>query len=510
MPAALAYPLAGDRHVTRFATEPEAFLGDRIITHPRGRVLGGTSSINGMMYVRGHPLDFDRWAQEGCTDWSFADVAPYFERLENCSHGEAGWRGTSGPIHIKQGDATGNPLNAAFLEAAQEAGYGRTIDINGSRQEGAGVMEQTIHNGTRQSTANAFLRPALSRKNLSLLSRTKLLCLVMDGNRAVGIRVEKDGIVRTISARSDVILATGAFASPHLLLLSGIGPPDQLRAAGVKTVVGLPGVGENLHDHPDVVLRYRCPRPVSLHRTVQPWGKAVAGLRWFLSKNGPAATNHFDVGAFIRSEAGIRHPDLQLSFLPLALAPGAVQSDQSIGEHGFQVHIDLVQPKSRGRMWITSDDANKPPRVRFNYLQEVEDRRRLANGIELSRAILAQRAMKNFLGQEITPGPEAAKNKDLDGWLTHNADTAYHPVGACRMGIPNDPMAVVDPQCRVIGTEGLRVVDLSVMPSIVSGNTNAATIMIAERAADMIRGRMPLPPSTLTPRSNPHWKEHQK
>lgn len=510
MPAALAYPLAGNRFVWRHDTAPEPYLRNRVITHPRGKTLGGTSSVNGMMYVRGHPLDFDRWASEGCEGWSFAEVQPYFERMENCRHGEADWRGTDGPLHIQNGNETATPLNAAFIAAAEEAGYARSADFNGSRQEGSGVMEQTIRNGVRESTANAYLAPAMARKNLTLLPNTTVLSVVIENGRAKGIRVLRDGNVSTIVADQEVILAAGAFASPHLLMLSGIGPAGVLKAAGVPCVSDNKNVGENLHDHPDIVLRYTCPQPVSLHDTVQPWGKAKAGLRWLLNKSGPAATNHFDVGAFIRSEAGLAHPDLQLSFLPLALAPGSVQSDQSIGEHGFQVHIDLIQPESRGRMTLRDADPNTPPALRFNYLEAPSDRRRLAKGLDLAREIISMPAMKPFRGTEVTPGKPLSTPMEIESWLAANTDTAYHPVGACRMGAADDPHSVVDPHCRVIGIAALRVVDSSIMPSIVSGNTNAATIMIAEKAADMIRGRLPPPQSPLKPWQHADWKGKQR
>lgn len=492
MPAALAYPLAGQRFVWRFETEPEPHLGGRRIGHPRGRVLGGTSAINGMMLVRGHRRDFDRWAAEGCRGWSYADVLGYFRRMECYEGGEDAFRGASGPLRVKRGDDAASPLNRAFLEACRQAGHPVTSDINGAEQEGAGAMQQSIRAGVRESTARAYLAPVRSRDNLSVLTNAVAERIVCEEGRARAVVVRRGGEISQVAARREIILAAGAIGSPHLLLLSGIGPGGELSGLGVPVVHHLPGVGANLHDHPDIVVRHSCPEPVSLHRTTLPAGKALAGLRWFLTRRGPAATNHFDVGAFLRSSAEAAHPDLQLSFLPLALAPGSVQSDESIGSDGFQVHIDLVQPESRGRLWLGSPDPVAPPRLVMNYLAETSDRRRLASGLEIVRTILSQPAFRRYRGPELTPGEDIVGARRIDDWLTLNTDTAYHPVGTCRMGDPASAMTVVDPECRVAGVDGLRVVDASVMPSIVSGNTNAATIMIAERASDLILGRQVL------------------
>jgi choline dehydrogenase len=477
--------------------------------HPRGRVLGGTSSINGMMYVRGHPFDFDRWASDGCKGWSFAEVQPYFERLEGCIQaGEL--RGTQGPLFVRRGNPHATPLNEAFLAAAGQARYPASPDFNGLQQEGHGLMEQTIRHGVRESTANAYLKPAGGRPNLNLITHAQALKVLVNNGRATGVRVLRNGERHDILARGEVILAAGTIGSPHLLLLSGIGEGGHLKDKGIEVAVDLPGVGQNLHDHPDIVLRYLCPKPVSLHRNTQALGKAVAGITWFLARRGAAATNHFDAGAFIRSEAGVRHPDLQLSFLPLALAPGATQSDQSIGEDGFQVHIDLVQPLSRGALTLRSADPLDKPQMVFNYLADASDRRRLAKGLLLSREIIRQPAMDAYRGAEVTPGPAVQSMEEIDAWMTANADTAYHPVGTCRMGDDRDRRSVVDPTCKVIGIEGLRVVDASIMPSIVSGNTNAATIMIAERASDIIRGHPPLPAVRASIWDHPRWREAQR
>jgi len=509
MPAALAYPLADDRILWRYEADVEPHLSGRRVGHPRGRVLGGTSSINGMMYVRGHPLDFDRWAREGCSGWTFAEVLPYFQRMEAASGGGP-FRGTGGPLAVRRGNANATPLNAAFLAAAIEAGYPQTEDINANQQEGAGLMEQTIRQGVRENTANAYLKPVRGRSNLTVFTDMTVQQVLLKNKSARGVRVMQNSRKHDIFASSEVILAAGAIGSPHLLLHSGIGPAAMLKQHGIEIVTDLPGVGSNLHDHPDVVLRYLCPEPVSLHRTTLTIGKVLAGLQWFLSKTGPAATNHFDVGAFIRSGAGVRHPDLQLSFLPLALAPGAVQSDQSIGEDGFQIHIDLLQPRSRGALTLNSSDPAVKPSLKFNYLADPEDRKRLAKGLMLAREIVGQHAMDRYRGHEVTPGTHVQSVDGIERWVTENTDTAYHPVGTCRMGKAAAKLSVVDPACRVKGIEALRVVDASIMPSIVSGNTNAATIMIAERASDMIRGLALQPAVPMNAWENPRWRDVQR
>ena len=493
MPAALAYPLAGNRFLNRYETEAEPGLGGRRVTHPRGRTLGGTSSINGMMFVRGHPRDFDRWQAEGCVGWSWAEVLPYFRRMEAAAHGDPVYRGRQGPLGIRLGRLDGSALNPAFLAAAAEAGHPATADINGADQEGAGLMEQTIRDGVRESTSRAYLRPTTDRPNLTVITGARVDRVAITEGRATALHVSTLAGSRQITVRREVILSAGAFASPQILMLSGIGPGAALQALGIEVVADRPGVGQNLQDHPDIILRHRCPLPVSLHYWTTPFGRIRAGLQWFALHRGPAATNQFEVGAFLQSTPAAGHPDLQLSFLPLALAPGSVQSDQSIGSDGFQIHIDLLRPEARGELWLASPDPADLPRMRFNYLTAPADRQRLAHGLALSRAIIGAAAMTPYRGDELLPGPEVASDAAIDAWLTEAADTAYHPVGTCRMGARSDPLAVTDPAGRVIGVDGLRVVDASLMPSLVSGNTNAATIMIAEKLADVIRGHSPAP-----------------
>lgn len=474
VPAALAAVLARPGALWTYGTEPEPGLGGRRLSHPRGRLVGGTSAINGMMWVRGHAADFDAWAGMGARGWDHASVLPDFRAIESLDGGADAWRGGSGPLRVRRAPGD-HVLDRAFLRACAEAGHPATPDINGASQEGAGRIDQTIHAGLRV-TAAAFL---LGARGVRVVPGQVALGLIWEGDRAVGVRL-RAGEAR---AGREVILAAGAFGSPHLLLLSGVGPAADLRRLGVAVVADRPGVGANLHDHPDVTIRMTCREPVSLHPVTRPLGRALAGARWILRRDGPAATSHFEVGAFLRSGAAERRPDLQMSFLPLALAPGAVQGDTSLGQHGFQVHLDLVKPRSRGRLWIASADPATPPRVLFDYLSDPSDLARLRAGVGIVRDILAQPALRRYAGQEVTPGDGWS---DPEAWLRAHADTAYHPVGTCRMGDPADPLAVVDPKGRVLGTRGLRVADASVMPEIVGGNTNAASMMIGWRIGGMV------------------------
>jgi choline dehydrogenase len=483
MPAALAYVLARPEGLWTYATDPEPGLGGRVITHPRGRVLGGTSAINGMMFVRGNKADYDGWAAMGATGWDHAAVLPVFRAMEARREGADAFRGGGGPLSVQRG-AGENALDQAFLAAAEAAGLPATPDFNAASQEGAGHFDQTIRNGTRETAATAFLSP---RPNLRVLSGQTVLGLAFDGARCTGIRLATG----TLRAAREVILSAGAFGTPHLLLLSGIGPADDLLRHGLPVVADLPGVGANLQDHPDLTLRWTCRTPTSLHPLTRPMRKALSGLQWFASRKGPAATSHFEVGAFLRSSTAEAQPDLQLSFLPLALAPGAVQSDTSIGRHGFQVHVDLVKPRSRGALRLASPDPAVPPRMSFGYLTDPSDAARLSLAIDIVRDIVAQGALARHAEAEIDPAPGG----DRSGWLQARTDTAYHPVGTCRMGAPDDPLAVTDPEGRVQGVAGLRVADASLIPDIPGGNTNAAAMMIGLKIAQAITGRLPKEPA---------------
>ncbi|MFO1038671.1 MAG: choline dehydrogenase [Geminicoccaceae bacterium] len=487
MPSAMAYPLQGTRYNWAFTTEPEPFLDGRRIAHPRGRVLGGSSSVNGMCYVRGHARDFDVWAQSGCRGWSYDEVLPYFRRAETHSGPIDTYHGGNGPLHITLGEAS-HPLCRAFVEAGVQAGYPRTPDINGAQQEGFGAVDRTTRDGRRWSTANAYLHPVRHRRNLEVETGSLVTRILVEGGRAVGVELRQLATARTVRAARDVILCGGTFNSPHLLLLSGIGPADDLRKLGVHVAHDLPGVGANLHDHPDIIVKQTCTKPVSLFQQLTPLSKLRIALRWFAFRDGPGATNHYDTGAFIRSGEGVEHPDLMLSFLALAIDSESIQSINTYPHDGFQTHADLLRPTSRGRLWLSNPHPTVPPRFVFNYLETQHDRDALRNAVKLIREIHAQPALAPYRGPELAPGESVRSDAEIDAWIRRTVETGYHPVGTCKMGPETDRTAVVDPDCRAHGLAGLRVVDASVMPRVVSGNTNAATIMIAEKASDAIRG----------------------
>ncbi|QEX20859.1 choline dehydrogenase [Hypericibacter adhaerens] len=487
MPASLAWALQNKTYNWAYQTEPEPFLDGRRMDHPRGKVIGGSSSINGMMYVRGHRRDFDRWAQSGCRGWSYDDVLPYFRKAETYSGGGDEYRGDSGPLNVTEGVIT-NPLSKAWIEAAVQAGYPYNPDINGAEQEGVGPIGRTTHRGRRWSTASAYLHPVRHRPNLAVMTRALTTAIRFEGDRAVAVEVSVEGRSQRISASREIILSGGAFNSPQLLLLSGVGPVEHLREIGIPVVADRPGVGQNLHDHVDVIVKQRCTQPVTLYRKLSLAGKAKIGLRWFLFRDGDGATNHYETGGFVRSGSHVEHPDLELMFLAMATSVDANQSFDSMPFDGFQTHCDLLRPTSRG--WLKLADANPrtPPRILFNYLQTPEDRAAMRTAVRLIRDIHERPALGPYRGGELFPGENVSSDAEIDAYLRKTVDTGYHPVSTCKMGPDSDPTAVVDPACRVHGLRGLRVVDASIMPSIVSGNTNASTIMIAEKAADMIRG----------------------
>jgi choline dehydrogenase len=506
MPSAMGIVVGGSDFNWRYDSEPEPGLDDRRIATPRGRTLGGSSSINGMVYIRGHARDYDGWAAQGCAGWSYAEVLPYFIRAQDHARGADDYRGAGGHLHVTPGDVD-TPLCAAFIAAGVQAGYGRSDDLNGYRQEGFGPVDRTTRDGRRWSTARGYLAEALRRGNLTVATGALARRILFDGDRAIGIEYEQNGQVLRAHARREVLLSAGAINSPHLLLLSGVGPADELRAQGIEPLLDLPGVGRRLNDHPDAVVQCLCKRPVSLYPWATSPGKWWTGARWFLRHDGPAASNHFEAGAFIRSRAGVEFPDLQLTFMPLAVQPGSVDL---VPAHAFQVHIDLMRPTSLGSVTLGSRDPRQPPRIRFNYLQTEQDRADMRAGARLVREILAQPAMRALAGEELVPGPLAQSDAELDQWARRVTETGYHASGTCKMGPAGDPEAVVDPQLRVHGLHGLRVVDASIMPVIVSGNTNAPTVMIAEKASDMIRGQPPLPPKPVPVWICPDWQTRQR
>jgi choline dehydrogenase len=507
MPAALTYNLMDQRYNWYYRTEPQPHLDGRELYWPRGRVLGGSSALNAMVYIRGHAKDYDRWAeQEGCTGWAYADVLPYFRKAESFSLGPDAYRGGDGPLSVWRGTGA-NPLFDAWLEAGRQAGYPFTADMNGFQQEGVGRMDMTIRNGRRCSTRLAYLEPARGRPNLTVVTGALATRILVERGRAVGVQYVENGQAKAVSARQEVIVAGGAINSPQLLMLSGIGPADELAAHGIEAVHDLPGVGKNLQDHLELYIQQACTQPITLMDTMKPHNMVLVGLRWFLRHDGAAASSHLEAGGFIRSGPGIEHPDIQFHFLPALVSDhGRSPGDQ----HAFQVHVGPMRPASRGEITLRSADPRVHPRIQPNYLAEERDRTEMRRSIELSREIFAQAAFDPYRGAEIMPGAHVRSAAELDEFVRRKADSAYHPCGTCRMGDPADPMAVVDPECRVVGLAGLRVVDASIMPSEPSGNLNAPTIMIAEKAADILRGREKLPRSNAPVHSAPDWQTRQR
>ncbi|WP_152220975.1 choline dehydrogenase [Pseudomonas sp. SCB32] len=506
MPSAVGIVVGGTRFNWSYTSEPEPGLDNRRIGTPRGRALGGSSSINGMVYIRGHARDYDGWAERGCEGWSYREVLPYFMRAQNHRDGADAYRGGDGLLHVTPGD-TSPPLCRAFIEAGQQAGYDFSRDLNGYRQEGFGPVDRTTRDGKRWSTARGYLAEALKGSNVSVATSALSRRILFDGNQAYGVEFEMDGERHQVRARHEVLLSAGAINSPQLLMLSGVGPAQDLERLGIPVVHDLPGVGQRLNDHPDTVVQYRCKQPVSIYPWTRAPGKWMIGARWFASHDGLAASNHFEAGAFIRSRAGVEFPDLQLTFMPLAVQPGSVDL---VPEHAFQVHIDLMRPTSLGSVSLTSADPHQAPRILFNYLTTERDRADMRAGARLVREILAQPAMRAYAGDELVPGADQTTDAQLDAWARRVTETGYHASGTCKMGPAGDPAAVVDAQLRVHGLRGLRVVDASIMPEIVSGNTNAPTVMIAEKASDLIRGHNALPASDAPVWIHPRWRECQR
>lgn len=505
MPTAFSIPLNKPRFDWQFHTEPEPGLGNRRLHQARGKVIGGSSSINGMAYVRGSAGDFEEWVELGAEGWSYAEVLPYFRRLEDCVYGEDAYRSTGGPVGVCNGNNMKNPLYRAFIEAGEQAGYGHTDDYNGARQEGFCRMDMTVRDGVRASTANAYLKPALKRPNLDLEMHALSRRIIMDGKRAVGVEYEQQGETVRVRARREVLLCASAFNSPKLLMLSGIGPADQLREHGIDVVHDLPGVGENLHDHLEVWVQRRSTQPITLNGWLNPLAQGWIGARWLLSKSGLGASNQFESNGYIRSRAGLKYPDLQYHFLAGAIA---YDGSSAVKGHGFQVHLGANKPRSRGWVRLRSADPAEPPRMFFNYLAEEEDRQAYRDGLRLTRELFAQPAFDPYRGEEVSPGSEVQSDAEIDAWVARSAETAYHPCGTCRMG--QDEMAVVDPECRVRGVESLRVVDSSVMPTVTNGNINAPTIMIGEKIADRILGREPLAPAEAPVYVADGWERRQR
>ncbi|WP_296746186.1 choline dehydrogenase [Mesorhizobium sp.] len=501
MPSALSIPLNMSLYDWGFASEPEPHLGGRVLATPRGKVIGGSSSINGMVYVRGHARDFDHWAEQGAAGWGFADVLPYFKRMEDSDGGEDGWRGHGGPLHVQRG-ARRNPLYGAFVEAGRQAGFELTDDYNGSKQEGFGPMEQTILGGRRWSAANAYLKPALKRRNVSLLKGFARR-VVIENQRATGVEIEANKQIQVVKARREVIVAASSINSPKILMLSGIGPGAHLQENGIQVIADRPGVGRNLQDHLELYIQQEATRPITLNSVLNPFSKALIGAQWLFFKTGLGATNHFEAAAFVRSQAGVDYPDIQYHFIPAAVRYDGKAAAKS---HGFQAHVGPMRSKSRGSVTLRSPDARAKPVIRFNYMSHPDDWSEFRHCIRLTREIFGQRAFDGYRGQEISPGSHVQSDDELDAFIRDHAESAYHPCGTCRMGRADDPTAVVDPECRVIGIEGLRVADSSIFPRVTNGNLNAPSIMTGEKASDHILGRTPLAPSNQEPWINPRWQ----
>ena len=485
MPAALSYPMNMPLYDWGYLSEPEPHLGGRRMATPRGKVIGGSSSINGMIYVRGHAKDYDYWAESGAEGWNYASVLPYFKRMEQWHDGghggDASWRGKSGPLHVSRGPRN-NPLTRAFVDAGRQAGYPVTGDYNGQQQEGFGPFDATIWKGRRWSAANAYLRPALQRKNC-ILVRGLAQKVVIQNSRATGVQVKKAGMTKTINAREEVIIAASSINSPKLLMLSGIGPGKELAKHGIEILAERPGVGQNLQDHLEMYIQMTATQPVSLYKYWNPFMKGLIGAQWLFTKTGIGASNQFESAAFIRSQAGVEYPDIQYHFLPIAVR----YDGQTAAEgHGFKAHVGQMRSQSRGQITLNSADPNEAPKIQFNYMAHEKDWQDFRTCIRLTRQIFAQDALSPYAGHEIQPGNECQSDEDLDAFTRENVESAYHPCGTCKMGSANDLMAVVDPECRVIGVDGLLVADSSIFPRITNGNLNGPSIMTGEKAADHV------------------------
>ena len=511
MPAALSYPMNMSIYDWGFQSEPEPHLGGRRLATPRGKVIGGSSSINGMVYVRGHARDYDTWEEMGAQGWSYADVLPYFQRMETwhgeadgSATGDAAFRGSNGPLHISRGPRK-NPLFNAFIQAGRQAGYPVTEDYNGQAQEGFGAMEATIWKGVRWSAANAYLRPAL-KTGLVKLVRGFARRVVIENGRAVGVEIERGGVVEVIRASAEVIVSASSINSPKILMLSGIGDAAALQGHGINVVADRPGVGANLQDHLEIYMQFQAAKPITLYKYWNLWGKALIGAQWLFTGKGLGASNQFESCGFIRSKAGVDYPDIEYHFLPIAVRYDGKAAAEG---HGFQVHVGPMRSKSRGAVTLRSGDPKDAPQILFNYMSDPSDWEDFRACVRLTREVFEQPAMAEHVKAEIQPGTGVQTDAELDAFLMEHVESAYHPCGTCRMGRRDDPLAVVDEECRVIGVEGLRVADSSIFPQVTNGNLNGPSIMTGEKAADHILGRK-LARSNLQPVINENWRVSQR
>jgi choline dehydrogenase len=504
MPSALGIPMNSKKYNWGFESAPEPHLNNRRMNCPRGKVLGGSSSINGMVYVRGHAGDYDEWEACGAVGWNYQNCLPYFKKLESHQCVVSVYAGSDGPVAISGGNNMRNPLYRAFIDAGVEAGYAETEDYNGFRQEGFGQKFMTVDRGVRASTSHAYLNPAKSRRNLTLLKHTMVTRVVFDEKTATGIECDVRGKMQMFTARREVILCAGAIGSPHLLQVSGVGPEKVLQAAGIKVVHDLPGVGENLQDHLEFNFQYRCKQPISLNSELGLFKKALIGAQWLLFKTGLGRTNHFESCAFIRSRAGVKWADIQYHFLP-----GAITYDGKVAfkDHGFQVHVGHNKPTSRGHVRAMSADVKQHPEILFNYLETEQDRQGFRDCVHLTREIMWQPSMDAYRGEVIQPVAEIQTDDQIDAFVRESVDSAYHPAGTCKIGV--DAMAVVGPDLRVRGLGNLRIIDSSVFPTVPNGNLNGPTMMVAERGADIIKGVTE--PSLSQPvYIDEHWQKRQR
>ena len=511
MPGALSFPMNMPRYDWGYKSEPEPHLGGRQLVTPRGKVIGGSSSINGMVYVRGHARDYDHWANMGADGWNYASVLPYFKRMESwdaggpfpdAGPGDPDWRGKDGPLHVSRGKRD-IPLHQAFVNAGRQAGFEMTDDYNGQKQEGFGPMEQTVHNGQRWSTANAYLKPALKRPNVDMIRCMARRVIFNDQKRAIGVEVERQGNIEIIYADREVVLAASSINSPKILMLSGVGPAAHLAEHGVDLVADRGGVGQNLQDHLELYIQQACIQPITLFKYWNLPGKAWVGLKWLLTRGGPGASNQFESAAFIRSKPGVEYPDIQYHFLPIAVRYDGQAASEG---HGYQAHVGPMRSPSRGQITLRSGDPKDDPRIQFNYMSHEQDWIDFRHCIRVTREIFGQEAFDPFRGKEIQPGEALQSDDELDGFIREHVESAYHPCGTCRMGQADDPLAVVDPECRVIGVDGLRLADSSIFPRITYGNLNGPSIMTGEKASDHILGKTPLLPSNAEPWINPRWE----
>jgi choline dehydrogenase len=505
MPTALGIPMNTKKYNWGFESITEPHVNNRRMNCPRGKVVGGSSSINGMVYVRGNPLDYDEWESSGATGWNYQNCLPYFKKLENHQCLSSEYTGNDGPVAVSGGNNMRNPLYRAFINAGVEAGYTETEDYNGFRQEGFGQKFMNVDKGIRASTGHAYLKKAKKRPNLTVVKHALVTKVLFDGKTATGVKCDIRGDIKKFTANKEVILCAGSIGTPQLLQVSGVGPRDVLEAASIEVIHESPGVGQNLQDHLEFNFQYRCKEPITLNSELGLFKKALIGARWLLFKTGLGRSNHFESCAFIRSKAGVKWPDIQYHFLP-----GAITYDGTVAfkGHGFQVHVGHNKPTSRGHVRVTSKNIKKHPDILFNYLETEEDKQGFRDCVRLTREIMSQAAMSRYRGEVIQPADDVQDDDQIDAFVRDAVDSAYHPSCSCKMGI--DTMSVVDPDLKVHGLSRLRIVDSSVFPTIPNGNLNAPTMMLAERGADLIKGSTIQPKHRASVYINEHWQTSQK